>query len=223
MKMVCKEIIILILASVPFSVRSQVSDFAKWLKDVTVIKEGQPVQDSLFLCLCLPCDMPDAVEKQIQQLSCFQEKPLGFNGRYSPYCIGNANRLLVSPLDTGLVAISFYIEADRDFTKSLVLAIFNSAGTEVSAKVIASDDAVFFANKESMKDSTLRLFQYLLGQGILFVRECCYDRNLHLVDLKTSAFSIAHDGIIKQIDQPTPVSLKKLFAPFTIEDNWMVE
>jgi hypothetical protein len=223
MKAVYLEIISLIIILSPIASHAQkfnASYFDSWTHKIIPLKEGQNIQDSLFRCLCLPCDTPTPIERHIRKLSCMPAALLDYNG---PYCAGNFRRLSSTELDTNIIPLLFYIEADMDCTKSLVLVIFTKDGVELSSKVIASDDPAFIAKTESKNIKTFRLFQYVLDKNVLYIRECCYNFEYQLVDVTTSAYEITHDGIIKQVDKLDKIYLQKLFSTFTIKDKWSVD
>ena len=218
-----KRLIQLLLVLLPLCLHAQESDFNTYTQQRATITEGQPIEDSLFLCLCLPCDTPSPIDSLLLHLSCFPAERMGINSQYSPYCIGEVKRLPIPDLDTALLPVLFYVEADRDYTKSLVLATFTHDGTEVASQVIASDDPALMAPGETADTKTLRLFQYRCEQGMVYVRQCCYDGDLHLIDWITSSYRILHDGTIKRVDEIDAKSMQRVFREFPLVDKWSVD
>ena len=172
--------------------------FQTWIDQVPVVKQGQQIQDSNFLCLCLLCNTPSEIKKHIQKLKCL---PTGMLDSKSPYCVGDFCQLEFSNVDSCVIPLLFYIEADMDFTKSLILATFNCNGEELSSKVIASDDVKFRPLTNPSDSSTLNFFQYIILNNILYVRECHYNyKNLLLENISIYAYKISYNGKIQEID-----------------------
>ena len=195
MKKIKTTIIVLMLMSsaVANCQNGYSSVFRAWCSKIPILKSNQPVQDSSFLCLCLLCDTPDDVFQHIQELSCLPADLLDMKGLY---CSGNFARLDINNIDSSVVPMLFYIEADMDFTKSLLFVSFDSMGNELSSIVLATDDDRVRPLKEKTDEPTLNLFQYIIIEDILYVRECQYNKELILDNIQISAYKISSNGII---------------------------
>ena len=172
------------------------SIFGAWSNKIPMLKCGQPVQDSSFLCLCLLCDTPHDIAQHIQELSCL---PVGLLSINEPYCSGNFSRLELEDLDSCVVPMLFYIEADMDFTKSLIFVSFDCMGKELSSRILATDDHSMLPLKEKTNELLFNLFQYIVLENNLYVRECQYNNELMLVNTKISAYKIFYNGSIQKI------------------------
>lgn len=199
-------IVLITMSRIVYSKKDYSIFFQTWINQVPVVKHGQQIQDSNFLCLCLLCDTPYEIKKHIQELKCL---PTGMLDSKSPYCVGDFCRLEFSNVDSCVIPLLFYIEADMDFTKSLILATFNCNGEELSSRVIASDDVKFRPLTNPSDSSTLNFFQYIILNNILYVRECHYNyKNLLLEDISIHAYNISCDGKIQEINYNGIKSLK---------------
>lgn len=169
------------------------SVFRAWCSKIPILKSNQPVQDSSFLCLCLLCDTPRDISRHILKISCLPAGLLDING---PYCSGNFIRLGCKNVDSCVSPMLFYIEADMDYTKSLIYVSFDSMGNELSSMVLATDDERVRPLKEKTEEPSLNLFQYIIIEDDLYVRECQYNKELILNSITISVYSISHNGTI---------------------------
>ncbi len=82
------------------------------------------------------CSIPDDIQKSLLSLSCVPNV-WHYSSEYSYYCCFNLNVVFVNPK---VIMAVFYTNANTDFTRSLIIATFDTLGNEISSHIIATDD-----------------------------------------------------------------------------------
>lgn len=82
------------------------------------------------------CSIPSNIQKKLLSLSCIPE-PWHYSPDYSYYCCFNLNVASITP---DIILAIFYTNANTDFTRSLIIATFDTLGNEIQSYILATDD-----------------------------------------------------------------------------------
>lgn len=183
-----------------FSQNKYASEFKDWISGISSRIQPLAEQDTLLVEEDIACCIPFNIEQHIAELSCFPDC-MGFlyDG---PYYTGKYFRINLKDTIPNVYVLLFHVSGFVDFTRSLVLATFDSTGMEISSMIVASEDiCVIGKNKEEIEIGYKKI-QYCIEDNSLLVREALYERDSQTYkDFKDSRFYISPSGIILKCDR----------------------
>lgn len=174
------------------------SEFKDWISGISSRIKPLTEQDTLLVAEDIGCCIPFNIEQRIAKLSCFPDC-MGFlyDG---PYYTGKYLRIILKDTTPNVYVLLFYVSGFIDFSKSLVLATFDSTGIEISSMIVASEDICVLEKNKEETEIGYKKFQYCIEDNSLIVREALYEIDSQTYkDFKNSRFYISPNGIIFKI------------------------